>query len=159
MTNLEHYLKDILYYEESIAISKKTETFEYCSELCCKDCLFYDGDDENRTCSRYILSWMFEEYKPPISNLEYDILDYLYNNTKFRYLARDDGKWLFAYYEPPVKGTEFWGGGENYGSLEVFNDIFDFVRWEDAKPTSIKEILDKREKERNDSEVIDDGNN
>ena len=93
--------------------------------------------------------WMFEKYKPPISNLEYEILDYLYNNTKFRYIARDEAEWLYAYYEAPVKGAESWEGGENYGSLEVFSDIFEFVRWEDAKPTSIKEILDKREVDEN----------
>ena len=149
MTNLEHYLKDILDYGESIAISKKTETFEYCSELCCKDCLFYDGDDENRTCSHYILSWMFEEYKPPISNLEYDILDYLYHNTKFRYIARDEAEWLYAYYEAPVKGTDDWEGGECYGTLELFGNLFKFVDWADEKPTSIKEILDKREVDKN----------
>ena len=144
MTNLEHYLKDILIYGESIAISKKTGTFEHCCELCCKDCLFYDGDDENRTCGIYILSWMFEEYKPDVSKLEYDILDYLYNNTKFRYIARDEAKWLYAYYEAPVKGTDCWEGGECYGTLELFGDLFEFVKWKDDKPTSIREILEKR---------------
>lgn len=94
---------------------------------------------------------MFEEHKLSVNKLEYDILDYLYHNTKFRYIARDEGKWLFAYYEPPVKGAECWEDGECYGSLEMLGDLFNFVKWEDNKPTSIKEILDKRE-------VIGDGN-
>ena len=143
MTNLEHYLKDILNLKECFSISKKTGKVENCERINCKDCQFNVKEDCDDTCYKNVMLWMFEKYKPPISNLEYDILEYLYNNTKFRYLARDDGKWLFAYYEPPVKG------GESYESLDVFSDIFNFVRWEDAKPTSIKEILDNREVDEN----------
>ncbi len=110
MTNLEHYLKDILALKYDIAISKKTGKSERCKEINCNNCLFY-GDDGDSCCSN-ILSWMFKEYKPTVSNLEYDILDYLYNNTKFRYIARDEAEWLYAYYEPPVKGTDCWEGGE-----------------------------------------------
>lgn len=156
MTNLEHYLKNILDINYNIAVSKKTGKLEHCndltSDLSCDDCRFYDDEHEAcATCNSKILSWMFEEYKPPISNLEYDILDYLYNNTKFRYIARDEAEWLYAYYEAPVKGTDCWEGGECYGTLELFGNLFKFVKWEDAKPTSIKEILDKRE-------VMGDGN-
>lgn len=145
MTNLEYYLNDILDLKECFAISTKTGKVENCERFNCKDCQFKVHENCDDTCYKNIMLWMFEEYKPPISNLEYDILDYLYNNTKFRYIARDERKWLFAYYEPPVKGAESWGGRDNYASLKVFSDIFEFVRWEDSKPTSIKEILDKRE--------------
>lgn len=145
MTNLEHYLKDILNLKECFAISKKTGKVENCERFNCEDCQFNVNEDCDDTCYKNVMVWMFEEYKPPVSNLEYDILDYLYNNTKFRYLARDEGKWLFAYYEPPVKGADCWEDGECYGSLEMLGDLFEFVKWEDEKPISIKEILDKRE--------------
>lgn len=151
MTNLEHYLKDILNLKECFAISKKTGKVENCERFNCKDCQFNVKEDCDDTCYKNVMLWMFEEYKPPIKNLEYDILDYLYNNTKFRYIARDEAEWLYTYYEPPVKGTDCWEGGECYGTLELFGNLFKFVKWEDAKPTSIKEILDKRE-------VIGDGN-
>lgn len=149
MTNLEHYLKDILNLKECFAISKKTGKVENCERFNCEDCQFNVNEDCDDTCYKNVVHWMFEEYKPPISNLEYDILDYLYKNTKFRYLARDDGNWLFAYYEPPVKGTNCWEDEECYGSLEMLGDLFDFVKWEDNKPTSIKEILDKHEVDEN----------
>lgn len=151
MTNLEHYLKDILNLKQCFAISKKTGKVENCERFNCEDCQFNINEDCDDTCYKNVMLWMFEEYKPPISNLEYDILDYLYNNTKFRYIARDEAEWLYAYYEPPVKGTDCWEGGECYGTLELFGNLFKFVKWEDAKPTSIKEILDKRE-------VMGDGN-
>lgn len=149
MTNLEHYLKDILDLKECFAISKKTGKVENCERFNCEDCQFNVKEDCDNTCYENVMVWMFEEYKPPVSNLEYSILDYLYNNTHFRYLARDEGGYLFAYYEPVVKGTENWEGGESYESLEIFSDIFKFVRWENDKPTSIKEILDKHEVDKN----------
>lgn len=148
MTNLEHYLKDILNFKECFAIFKKTRKVEHCETLNCKDCLFHD-EDSDTSCYENVIHWMFDEYEPLIGHLEYDILDYLYNNTKFRYIARDEAKWLYAYYEPPVKGTDCWEGGECYGTLELFGDIFEFVKWEDDKPTSIREILEKREVDEN----------
>ena len=151
MTNLEHYLKDILNLKEFFAISKKTGKVENCERLKCKDCQFNVKEDCDDTCYKTIMLWMFEKYKSPISNLEYEILDYLYNNTKFRYIARDEAEWLYAYYEPPVKGADCWEDGECYGSLEMLGGLFDFVKWSDEKPTSICEILEK-------GKVIGDGN-
>lgn len=150
MTNLEYYLKDILNLKNNFAISKKTGNAKNCERLNCEDCQFYN-EDPDTTCYEEVMHWMFEEYKPPVSNLEYDIMNYLYYNTKFRYIARDEAKWLYAYYEAPVKGTDCWEGGECYGTLELFGDLFKFVKWEDDKPTSIREILEKRE-------VMGDGN-
>lgn len=150
MTNLEHYLKDILNLKNNFALHKKTGRAKNCERLNCEDCRFYNEDPE-ATCYRNIFYWMFEEHKPSVNKLEYDLLDYLYNNTKFRYIARDEAEWLYAYYEPPVKGVDCWEDGECYGSLEMFGDLFEFVKWEDEKPTSICEILEK-------GKVIGDGN-
>lgn len=142
MTNLEHYLKDILNLKNNFALHKKTGRVKNCERLNCEDCRFYNEDPE-ATCYRNIFYWMFEEHKPSVNKLEHDILDYLYHNTKFRYIARDEGGYLFAYYEPPVKGTDCWEDGECYGSLEMLGDLFKSVKWADEKPTSICEILEK----------------
>lgn len=151
MTNLEHYLKDILNLKECFAISKKTGKVENCERFNCEDCQFNVKEDCDDTCYKNVMVWMFEEHKLSVNKLEYDILDYLYHNTKFRYIARDEGKWLFAYYEPPIKGAECWEDGECYGSLEMLGDLFKSVKWSDEKPTSIREILEK-------GKVIGDGN-
>ena len=142
MINLEHYLKDILNLKNNFALHKKTGRVKNCERLNCEDCRFYNEDPE-ATCYRNIFYWMFEEHKPSVNKLEHDILDYLYHNTKFRYIARDEGGYLFAYYEPPVKGTDCWEDGECYGSLEMLGDLFKSVKWADKKPTSICEILEK----------------
>ena len=142
MTNLEHYLKDILNLKECFAISKKTGRVKTRERWHSEDCRPYN-EDPKATCYRNIFYWMFEEHKPSVNKLEYDILDYLYHNTKFRYIARDEGGYLFTYYEPPVKGTDCWEDEECYGSLEMLGDLFKSVKWSDEKPTSICEILEK----------------
>lgn len=152
MTNLEHYLKDILNLKHNFALHKKTGRVENCERFNCEDCQFNVNEDCDDTCYKNVMLWMFEEHKPSVNKLEYDILDYLYHNTKFRYIARDEGGYLFAYYEPPVKGTDCWEDGECYGSLEMLGDLFKSVKWSDEKPTSICEILEK-------GKVIGDGNN
>lgn len=123
------------------ALRKDNGAFGNCSDIGCKNCVF---DDYNETCGDARIKWMLSEAKGSlkVSKLEYDILLYLYNNTKFRYIARDEGGYLFAYYYPVVKGMENWEGGENYETLDIFVTLFQFVKWEDENPTSIKEVLD-----------------
>lgn len=123
------------------ALRKDNGEFGICSDIGCKNCVF---DDYGETCGYARIKWMLSECKGPlkVSKLEFDILLYLYHNTKFRYIARDEGGYLFAYYYPVVKGFENWEGGENYETLDIFVTLFKFVKWEDEEPTSIKEVLD-----------------
>lgn len=155
MINAEKYKNKLRTFHESTglfdcALRRDNGAFCNCSDINCKNCTFSDNNNEG--CNHAFLEWMLSEYEEPpfkVSKLEYDLLDYLYNNTKFRYIARDEAEWLYAYYEPPVKGSDCWEDGECYGSLEMLGDLFNFVKWEDNKPTSIKEILDKREVDKN----------
>ncbi len=122
------------------AIKKDNGSFGRCSYIGCRNCIFNIYED----CNYARMKWMLSEAKGSlkVSKLEYDILLYIYNNTKFRYIARDEGGYLFAYYYPVVKGFENWEGGENYETLDIFVTLFKFVKWEDEEPTSIKEVLD-----------------
>lgn len=122
------------------AIKKDNGSFGRCSYIGCRNCIFNNYED----CNYARMKWMLSECKGSlkVSKLEFDILLYLYHNTKYRYIARDEGGYLFAYYYPVVKGFENWEGGENYETLDIFVTLFKFVKWEDEEPTSIKEVLD-----------------
>lgn len=131
------------------AIKKDNGSFGRCSYIGCRNCIFNIYED----CNYARMKWMLSECEGQlkVSKLEYDILLYLYHNTKFRYIARDEGMWLFAYYESPVKCTDNWQGGKCYETLDIFSNLFKFVKWSDDQPTSIKDVLDNCEVIENDT--------
>lgn len=128
---------------QDCALRKGNGSFGNCYNIGCKNCMFNDREG----CTYARIKWMLSEEKESlkVSKLEFDILLYLYRNTKYRYIARDERKWLFAYYESPVKGAGSWGAGKCYETLDIFVTLFRFVKWADEKPTSIKEVLDNCE--------------
>lgn len=114
--------------------------------FCCICSFLKDG-----FCSREAKDrWLLSEYKEPIklSRLEYDILKYISDNTKYLYITRDDCNGLFLYGIEPTKGDGCWYG-KYYAGMAAFSKLFQFVQWSDEKPTSIKDVLDN-------CEVVDD---
>ena len=157
MLNAEKFKKEILDITEGgyyFAVSKDRQNIaRSCDGLKCENCIFDEEDDRDCGCNFSRMKWMLSECKGSlkVSKLEFDILLYLYHNTKFRYIARDEGMWLFAYYESPVKCTDNWQGGKCYETLDIFSNLFKFVKWSDDKPTSIKDVLDNCEVIENDT--------
>lgn len=79
-----------------------------------------------------------------ISRLEYDILEYLADNTKHMYICRDESGKLFLYdFEPTKDKYENWWVGKGVEPFIPFNKLFQFIKWEDEKPRAVKEILNK----------------
>lgn len=111
----------------------------------CTECLFGRG-----RCSVNSTKWLLEEYKERIklTKLEYDILKYLSDNTKYLYITRDRCNGLFLYGMEPTKGDGYWMG-KYYAGMSAFNKLFQFIKWEDSTPTPIKDVLDN-------CEVVDD---
>ena len=67
-------------------------------------------------CSNVKVKWLLAEYKGPpvkVSKLEYDILKYLSDNTKYMYIVRDGNGNIFLYDEEPQKSESapWWTGG------------------------------------------------
>lgn len=119
------------------------------SDCYCYSCLFW----KERFCSRREkIKWLLSEYKGhpiKVSNLEYDILKYLSDNTAYLYIARDKNGKLFIYRIEPIKNIDCWNG-KGCNLLTVFNKLFQFVQWKDNKATRIKDVLKN-------CEVISDG--
>lgn len=76
-----------------------------------------------------------------MSRLEYELLKWA-QKAKFEYIVRDKDKCLCIYRNEPFKYEQKWhrGGNSSYGFMQ-FNDLFQFVQWEDTKPRSIGKLL------------------
>lgn len=155
MINAEKFkdeLLEILSENRYIEVDKSNRKIRKCTGNNCPKCMFGitalgKGRD---SCSIAAMLWLLSEYKEPIklSRLEYDILKYISDNTKYLYITRDDCSGLFLYGIEPTKGDGCWHG-KYYAGMAAFSKLFQFVQWSDEKPTSIKEVLDN-------CEVVDD---
>lgn len=157
MINAEKYkdeLLEILSENRYIEVDKSNRKIRKCTGNNCPKCMFGitalgKGRD---SCSIAAMLWLLSEYREPIkvSKLEHDILKYLSDNTRHTYIARNKDGNLFLYDTEPVKNkVNDWWSGRNIHGMLAFNKLFQFVKWEDEKPTSIKDVLDN-------CEVIDD---
>lgn len=149
--NAEKFRKEILENSNVVfdfSMSKDKHTIKKCLGVC-DDCFFHEAGDH---CSNIKVKWLLSEYKEPIklSRLEHELLKFI-DNEGYKYIARDNcGGVLFRYPKKPTKNIYGeWGKGGICSDLRMFNDLFQFVKWEDSEPTSIEYVL-------NNCEVVND---
>lgn len=147
MLNAERYKKEILENSNVVSdfsMSKDKHAIKKCLGVC-EDCFFHEAGDH---CSNIKVKWLLSEYKEPIklSRLEHELLKFI-DNEGYKYIARDNcGGVLFRYPKKPTKNIYGeWGKGGICSDLRMFNDLFQFVKWEDEEPRSIKDILESCE--------------
>lgn len=147
MLNVEKYKKEILAIRSKggdFAISKgDPNLIRNCMEFECDNCAF--GNDNICTSDR--VDWLLSEYKETVklSRLEYEILKFAINKN-YEYIARDYDGELYVFMEKPYKSESFfWKTDGYYSTLEMSSVLFQFVKWEDAEPTLIKEVLNNCE--------------
>lgn len=147
MLNAEKFRKEILENSNVVSdfsMSKDKHAIKKCLGVC-EDCFFHDLGDH---CSNIKVKWLLSEYKEPIklSRLEHELLKFI-DNEGYKYIARDNcGGVLFRYPKKPTKNIYGeWGKGGICSDLRMFNDLFQFVKWEDEEPRSIKDILESCE--------------
>lgn len=159
MINAEKFKKEIrAMTDESTTFAFKADdptVIRKCNEVDCHECLFNYGK-----CFLERMRWIFSEYKEPIklSRLEYEILERALNRKKVRYIVRDSDNGLMTYGHKPDKGQDCWNISLPYLQLALFNDLFQFVQWEDEEPTSIQEVLNNCEVVENETKPIINGN-
>lgn len=147
MLNAERFKKEILENSNVVfdfSMSKDKHTIKKCFGVC-DDCFFHEAGDH---CSNIKVKWLLSEYKEPIklSRLEHELLKFI-DNEGYKYIARDNcGGVLFRYPKKPTKNIYGeWGKGGICSDLRMFNDLFQFVKWEDEEPIAIKDILENCE--------------
>lgn len=68
-------------------------------------------------------------------------------DSDYEWIARDEDGTLGVYEKKPKKVDDLWSG--SYRSFDLFEHLFQFIKWDDEKPYFIADIL-------NNCEVIDD---
>lgn len=145
MLNAERFKEEINKYNNEFGLADNN--IVDCGTLGCRNCRFSrlnNSDGVIIMCSTRKVKWLLSEYKEPIklSKLEYDILEYLSDNTKHMYIVRDGNGDICLYdAEPKKSGNGDWWVGCGVHGMVMFNKLFQFIKWEDSTPTPIKEVL------------------
>ena len=105
-----------------------------------------------RRATRWFVKWLYEQDKFKLNKWEHLIFQYLAEDTKYKYIARDKSNCVYVYENKPLKMDDCWNIHLADGKCELLyclSDLFLFVRWEDDEPKLIEDILDN-------CEVVDD---
>lgn len=152
MLNAEKFRDEILEHVcpcDLFALLKENKIVKCCEEAC-TECYFngmYGCDFE------VMFKWLLSEYKEQlikVSKLEYEILKYV-QKEGFNFIIRNNYGDLFIHETKPIKpdsSIDWCTIGKSY-ALCAFNDLFQFVKFEDKDPTSVEEVLEN-------CEVVDD---
>lgn len=150
MLNAERFKDDLraFYKSNKSYFALRKDSGLFCN---CGNCVF----DSIEACSYARLKSLLSEYEEKIklTKFEHDILKYLADNTKHMYITRNKNGNLYIFDIEPrkSKADDLWTGrGTSW--FGVFNKLFQFVKWEDSTPTSIKDVLEN-------CEVVEDASN
>ncbi len=67
---------------------------------------------------------------------------------KYKYIARDNSGALYIYKGKPYKGKPYkereeWYSVFRFNELNLFQYLFQFIKWSDDNPYNIKELLEE----------------
>lgn len=137
MTNFEKYKDEILGISrtQAIAINKRRNAPEKCSNSVCSECLLHEG----RYCNqKAIFQWLYSEYQEPapkLTSAERGFCEVI----KDGYIARDKNGELYLYNNPPYVTETDWR--ECGHCTKLCSNFFPFITWKSGKAWSIKDLL------------------
>ena len=131
MKNIEKYYSEFMnksHINPNCYWFKVIRGNEYCDGRSCGQC----GEE--------FLEWLNEEYKEPIKLTEDERVILKNMSVDYRYIGRDKNGDLYIYRNKPerdnfVKAMKF----------NVYNHLFQVIKWTDKKPYKIKDILENCE--------------
>ena len=139
MTNLEWVLNEGVMDEGDrlCALAYYAKYGVYCRDKDCSDCCFFENKEE-------CLKELLKEHKewPKLNGAEKVILSNI--DKKFEWIAKDKSGDGWVCEGKPYKSAEYWESslGDVEHFLNVFPDLFKFIKWEDEEPYNIKELLE-----------------
>ena len=141
MKNFEKYIDEGILYQCRVHTLRTRNEDCHCDEI----------DDCCKKCARLNMQWLLEEYKEPIqlTHDEYVILKNV--DKKYKYITRDGNKYdlLGLHERKPSKSSSIWFSSDDT-SLDCYNHLFQFIKWEDEEPYEIAKLIEDYEKEHED---------
>ena len=99
--------------------------------------------DYSSECKDCTINWLKSEHKeiPKLSDAERVILENV--DKDYKWICRDKAGNLKVFREKPKKDIQLWICYTNcvYTDIEVFDHLFQFIKWEDIEPYNITELL------------------
>ena len=113
---------------------------ECTGKLCkgCDDCEFHNNVG---LCVELLLAEHKETVK--ITKNEKAILESI--DKEYKWIARDSDGNLGVYTDKPSKNFYGWGNHDYYKYFELFNHLFQFIKFEDKEPYNIQELFENCE--------------
>ena len=152
MINAEKYKSEILEIinnGRNFAITKNSNEIKPCSERSdreCSECSFSACNNEEGCkfgCAFYKLNWLLSEYKEPVklTRLEHDVLKHLLEKTQYRFIVRERSDNIYIYKRKPKKGIGACDSSTGMLNLNVFINLFPFIKWEDEEPCEFRKYI------------------
>lgn len=110
------------------------------SEYIKKEC--YDCCDTSITCDKCNAHWLKAEHKEVIklSDAERVVLENI--DKRWVWICRNEDGNLRVMGKRPKKYTKVWMGEiGGYADIDVFDHLFQFIKWSDNEPYEIAELL------------------
>ena len=103
---------------------------------------YREGNVDCSKCLKLSLVELLEEYKEPIklTRFEYEYLKVAKEN-EYNFIARDKNGTLVVYNIALHKTDTLWCTASAKWDKVNFNNLFNFVKWEDEEPWKIDSIL------------------
>lgn len=150
MLNAEKHRDQLLKFVEEnhdslFGLDKNSEPIS-CTVSRCNNCQFGFKKSkyvEGYSCSAAKIKWLLSEYKEPVklTRFEHDVLKHLLEKTQYRFIVREKSDNIYIYKRKPKKGTGAWDISSGMQNLNIFVNLFPFIKWEDSEPTSIEYVL------------------
>lgn len=154
MLNAEKYKAQLLKFVEEnhdslFGLDKNSEPIS-CAVSRCNNCQFGFKKSkyvEGYSCSAAKIKWLLSEYKEPVklTRFEHDVLKHLLEKTQYRFIVREKSDSIYIYKRKPKKGLGAWDISTGMQNLNIFVNLFPFIKWEDEEPTSIEDVLNNCE--------------
>lgn len=144
MLNKEFYkdqLEDLLIAGQTHAIcsfKKKhiKECVKYCEDKGIGGCI---------TCQETFKNWLYAIHNEPIKITMFEkLLLETFIEKGYLYIARDKSNKLWVFKFKPVKRDDHWRfeALSNQCGLPLFEDLFQFIRWQNEAGTHLQTLLD-----------------
>lgn len=134
------------------------KTYNACSGVSCNKCPLH-GIGCSEPLSSYevveiVKKWSKEHQPKKLTRFEFELTRFEFEMLKwldkagYKFIVRSPWNNLTAHDSTPIKiinGFDGWDSETEYKDLTEFNELFQFIKWADEEPTSIKEVLENCE--------------